>query len=336
MISKYVIFNRSQTVPATADITSYLKYSSWLCNYDSLHRLFRSLRLSIFIYLTLNFKEMEIFFYQGDLLSLCLWPLIFSLEGPSFSAGCCRVYGLPDHHERGHHWAPSCLWGSHTGSRFEHLLCTGALQIVHGYRLIPHLSWVTPSISAPFPPGCWWLSGLCLRPWEAPSARSLYPPCLPDSSVWLTLEPLDSIHVKLSFLSWRQNRDKGWPLESVDSAVYWRHGISRVWNGGKMAPSSQGHGERHGCGLTLLWMLSTPRPAPPWAQPRPPPLLLPCPAGLLLVSGHRQEADLCTYYAQARCRCFIRTVLFDGMGVCLLWGDACYFLLSLWKLSIQG
>lgn len=64
-MSKYVIFDRSQTVPATADITSYLKYSSWLCNYDSLHRLFRSLRLSIFIYLTLNFEEMEIVIYRG-------------------------------------------------------------------------------------------------------------------------------------------------------------------------------------------------------------------------------------------------------------------------------
>ena len=73
MISKYVIFNRSQTVPATADITSYLKHNSWLCNYDSLHRLFRSLRLSIFIYLTLNFEEMEIFFLsRGSFLSLSL------------------------------------------------------------------------------------------------------------------------------------------------------------------------------------------------------------------------------------------------------------------------
>ena len=82
---------------------------------------------------------MEIVIYQGDLLCLCLWLLVFSLEGPSFSASCCCVCGLPDRRERGRPWAPSCLWGSHTGSRFAHLLCTGALQIMHVYSLIPHL-----------------------------------------------------------------------------------------------------------------------------------------------------------------------------------------------------
>lgn len=36
---------------------------------------------------------------------------------------------------------------------------------------------------------------------KAPKYQISVFPCLLDSSVWLTLEPLDSIHVKLSFLS---------------------------------------------------------------------------------------------------------------------------------------
>lgn len=69
MISKYVLLNRSYTVVAAANITSYLKYTSWLCNYDSLLELFETLRLSIFMVFcfTLIFEEMGIIICQGHI-----------------------------------------------------------------------------------------------------------------------------------------------------------------------------------------------------------------------------------------------------------------------------
>ena len=74
--------------------------------------------------------------------------------------------------------------------------------------------------------------------------------------------------------------------------------IARVWNAGKMAPTSQDHCEgqmrvlRPRCRMTLSWML------------------------IQMFRG-------CWY------RYFVCTVLFDETDVCLLWGRACYFLQSL-------
>lgn len=176
MISKYVIFNRSQTVPATADVTSYLKHSSWLCNYDSLHRLFRSLRLSIFIYLTLNFEEMEIFFLSrgsslslsltahlqpgGPLLLRRLLPCLWSSR-PPWAWPPLGLLVSGDHMGK-HIWAPTVYRRSADSSRAPS----------HSTPV----SGVTPSTSAPCPPGCWGISGLCLRPWEGSKCQiSVFP-----------------------------------------------------------------------------------------------------------------------------------------------------------------
>lgn len=70
MISKYVMYlTEVVTLPVMADSTSYLKYSLWLCDYDSLLRLFGTLRWSIFMFfvfvlLYFSFEEIVVIIYQ--------------------------------------------------------------------------------------------------------------------------------------------------------------------------------------------------------------------------------------------------------------------------------